>query len=156
MYTMQYLLKVNGLTVKWICMKHIFILTGALSDNYVRYSFIPFNMLCLWFKLSVHFVTVWFISARNDRERVFLYWRYLILILFVIKYLGVLEIVQNLRQGQYTRDDLKMFKLIILHFFHVQLYSQCIHLRKPFANNKTVKKVPQFSEAQSTGFLGFL
>ena len=50
MYTnlhIQYLLKVNGLTVKWIFMLHIFIifiLTGPLSEHFVRYSSIHFKM----------------------------------------------------------------------------------------------------------------
>ena len=40
---MQSVLKVNGLTVKWIFMQYIFILHDYLSENFVRYSFIHCN-----------------------------------------------------------------------------------------------------------------
>ena len=34
----QSVLKVNGITGKWIFMQHIFILYDHLSENFVRYS----------------------------------------------------------------------------------------------------------------------
>ena len=49
---MQYLLKVHGLMVKWIFMKHIFILSDSLSENFVRYIFIHF-MGATWKYLEI-------------------------------------------------------------------------------------------------------
>ena len=41
---MQYLLKVDGLMVKWIFIQHIFILYDTLSENFIRYSFVHFKL----------------------------------------------------------------------------------------------------------------
>ena len=40
---MQYLLKEDGLMIKWIFLQHIFILYDFLSENYVGYNFIHFT-----------------------------------------------------------------------------------------------------------------
>ena len=57
---MQYLLKVNGLPVKWIYMLHIFILSDSLSGYCVRYSLTHFK--CVYFQ-AVSF------KADNNRLR---------------------------------------------------------------------------------------
>ena len=49
--------KISRLTVKWIFMQHIFILSDCLSGNFVRYSFITFNIVMKnWNVILITFV----------------------------------------------------------------------------------------------------